>query len=100
MDMKTLKTIVASLSLATLLVGHTAVAATRSVSSLPSSGVSAPASVDRVGGSLGEAEGLGGAGGAGLIIAIFGSIAAFLVFLEAVGAIDIIGGDDDDDSPG
>ncbi|WP_126665549.1 hypothetical protein [Croceibacterium ferulae] len=99
--MKTLKTIVASLSLATLLVGHTAVAATRSVSSLPSSGVSAPASVDRVGGSLGEAEGLGEtAGGAGLIIAIFGSIAAFLVFLEAVGAIDIIGGDDDDDSPG
>ncbi len=96
--MKTLKTIVASLSLATLLVGHTAVAATRSVSSLPSSGVSAPASVDRVGGSLGEAEGLGGSG-AGLIIAIFGSIAAFLAFLEAVGAIDIIG-DDDDDSPG
>ena len=99
--MKTLKTLVASLSLATLLVGHTAVAATRSVSSLPSSGVTAPASIDRVGGSLGEAEGLGDdSNGLGLIIAIFGSVAAFLAFLEAVGAIDIIGGDDDDDSPG
>jgi len=99
--MKTLKTLVASLSLATLVVGHSAVAATRSYSSLPSSGVSAPASVERVGASLGADENLGGRSGAGLIIAIFGSIAAFLAFLEAVGAIDIIGGDDDgDDSPG
>lgn len=35
-------------------------------------------------------------GGAGSFIAIFGSVAALLGFLEAVGAIDIIGSDDDD----
>ena len=98
--MKTLKTVVASLSLATLLVGHTAAAATRSAASLPSSGVTAPASIERVGASMGEAEGLNGeTSGFALLILIFGSVAAVLAFLEAVGAIDIIG-DDDDDSPG
>ncbi|WP_347302350.1 hypothetical protein V5740_10080 [Croceibacterium sp. TMG7-5b_MA50] len=98
--MKTLKTLVASLSLATLLVGQSAAAATRSSASLPSSGVSAPASIERVGSSMGAAEGLGDeSNGLGLILLIFGSVAAFLAFLEAVGAIDIIG-DDDDDSPG
>jgi hypothetical protein len=100
MDMKTLKTLVASLSLATLLVGQTAVAATRSASSLPSSGVAAPASIERAGSAIGATNGLGDeSGGLGLIQLIFGSVAAFLAFLEAVGAIDIIG-DDDDDSPG
>jgi len=96
--MKTVKTAMASLALATFLMGQSAYAATRSFDSLPSSGVQAPASIERASATFGAGEQLGkDADGLSLIILLFGSAAAFVAFLEAVGAINIIG---DDDSPG
>jgi len=96
--MKTFKTAMASLALATLMMGQSAYAATRSFESLPSSGVQAPASVERAAAAFGAGEQLGDdSDGLSLIILLFGSVAAFIAFLEAIGAIDIIG---DDDSPG
>ena len=97
--MKSFKTAMASLALATLLVGQSAQAATRSSDSLPASGASF-AAVERAGAPVGSAEALGGAmpQGEELVILLFGSVLAFLAFLEAVGAIDIIDGGND--SPG
>lgn len=100
--MQTFKTAMASLALATLLMGQSAHAATRSFQSLPSSGVYAP-SIERAGAAIGASEQIFNNDDdddrGGLIILIFGSVAAFIAFLEAIGAIDIFGGDDGD-SPG
>lgn len=97
--MKSFKTALASLALATLFVGQSVQAATRSSDSLPASSASFVA-VERAGAPLGSSEALGGATPAGgeLAVLVFGSIAAFVAFLEAVGAIDIIDGGND--SPG
>lgn len=97
--MKSFKTALASLALATLLVGQSAHAATRSFDSLPTSSASF-AAVDRAGASIGSAEAMGGEmpQDEELIVLLFGSVIAFLAFLEAVGAIDIIDGGSD--SPG
>ena len=99
--MKTFRTALASLSLATLLMAQSAYAATRSFESLPSSGAQAIASVERIGSPIGSSSALANEDDddGALIVLIFGSVAAFIAFLEAVGAIDIFG-DGDGDSPG